>query len=562
MLNIATQALTISSIQWDYIIGGLALFLFGIEFMGNGLKSFAGDKLRDYIDKYTNKTWKGIIVGTIITVCIQSSSATSAIAISFVRAGLMKVEQSVGVIIGANIGTTITAFLIGLKVEEYALYFVFLGVLITLFSKRKKQTYLGEILLGFGILFFGLRLMGDELSKLGQMKEFATFATTMSNQPILGFLAGIGMTAVVQSSSATVGIIQKIYDSGALSLAATLPFVFGSNIGTTITGVFASLGGSTSAKRAAGINVLFNVLGSILFMLMLTPYVSFITKISEMFNIAPMMQIAIAHIIRALVISILAYPFVNKMVAIIKRIMPGDEEERIEVSFDNLDPQLAISLPSGALEVSKHVIIRMAELAIDSIKETQAFFNSKSGKHKQSAIQLEDAINTLDTKITEYLTSIAYETLSQNDMNDFIASLQVVKNIERIGDLAMNLNEFYDLVYDDKAFFSQDAMDDVNEMYKLIIEMLDLSTKYFMERSATVAEIIKEKENLLDMIENKARKKHFKRMSSNECTEAIAGSVYVDILSNLERMGDHANNITKVLMEPTPQHAFVETKKD
>lgn len=198
MLHIAASAMTPADISWDFIIGGLALFLFGIQFMGDGLKSIAGEKLREYIDRYTNKPWKGILVGSIITVFIQSSSATSAIAIGFVRAGLMSLEQSIGIIIGANIGTTVTAFLIGLKVEALALYFVFLGVLITLFAKRKKQTYMGQIVLGFGLLFFGLRLMGDELSKLGQMDFFTTLATTMQNQPILGFVSGTLMTAIVR----------------------------------------------------------------------------------------------------------------------------------------------------------------------------------------------------------------------------------------------------------------------------------------------------------------------------------------------------------------------------
>lgn len=183
------------------------------------------------------------------------------------------------------------------------MYFVFLGVLITLFAKRKKQTYMGQIVLGFGLLFFGLRLMGDELSKLGQMDFFTTLATTMQNQPILGFISGTLMTAIVQSSSAVVGIIQKIYDSGAMTLTAALPFVFGSNIGTTVTAVFASIGGSTSAKRAAAVNVLFNTIGSVIFMFLLTPYVDFIAFLSDKYSISPMMQIAIAHILRTIVIS-------------------------------------------------------------------------------------------------------------------------------------------------------------------------------------------------------------------------------------------------------------------
>ena len=289
MLFFATQSISEVSIRWDFIIGGLALFLFGIEFMGDGLKSIAGSKLRDYIDRYTSKPWKGMLVGMILTVVIQSSSATSAIAISFVRAGLMTLEQSVGIIIGANIGTTVTSFLIGLKVEALALYFVFLGVLIFMFGKRKKVTYAGQILLGFGMLFFGLRLMGDELSMLGHTEAFAALATAMADHPLLGIITGIIMTALVQSSSAMIGIVQKIYEAGGLTLTAALPLVFGSNIGTTITAIIASIGGSLSAKRSAAINVIFNVLGTILFMILLHPFAQFIETLSAQFDISPMM---------------------------------------------------------------------------------------------------------------------------------------------------------------------------------------------------------------------------------------------------------------------------------
>lgn len=553
-MHIGAEAVSLSAIQWDLIIGGLALFLFGIDFMGDGLKNAAGDKLREYIDKYTNKTWKGMLVGTVITLLIQSSSATSAIAISFVRAGLMKLDQSIGIIIGANIGTTITAFLIGLNVEDLALYFVFIGVLITMFAKRKKQTYYGQILLGFGLLFFGLKLMGDELSIVGELDIFASIATTMSDQPILSALGGTLLTAVVQSSSATVGIIQKIYDSGAITLYAALPFAFGAAIGTTITGVFASIGGSVSSKRAATINVIFNTFGAVLFLILLKPYGKFIEQLTVMFNLSPMMQIAFAHIIRALVISILWYPFINVLIGMSKKLIPGDGDERIEINFDTLDPKLAAQLPAGAIGVAKQATVKMAELAIDSIKDSKQFFETKSGKFKDSSRQLEDAINSLDTKITEYLTTITHEGLGVDDMDESLQTLQVVKNIERIGDIVMNLNEFYDQVYDDKEEFSEYAMEDVNEMYSIIIEMIDLSMGYFMEHDDALVDIVLEKENYLDLIETKARKKHFKRMSNNECTNAIATSVYVDILSNLERMGDHAHNIVKLMAPSVPIH--------
>lgn len=545
MLLFATETLSEVNISWDLIIGGLALFLFGIQFMGDGLKSIAGSKLRDYIDKYTNKPWKGILVGSVITVFIQSSSATSAIAISFVRAGLMTLEQSVGIIIGANIGTTVTAFLIGLKIEKFALYFVFIGVMITLFAKRKKATYAGQIVLGFGMLFFGLKLMGDELSNLGQMDAFANLATTMANQPVLGLFTGTIMTAVVQSSSAVIGIVQKIYDSGALTLYAALPLVFGSNIGTTITAVIASIGGSTAAKRSAAVNVLFNVLGAVLFMLLLGPYVELITYLAQRYNISPMMQIALAHIIRTLVISIIAYPFISTMVAIVKKVVPGDGEERIDVNMDNMDPKLAASLPSGALGVSKQVTIKMGELASDCILASRDYFNKQSGKYKDISRQYEDAINSLDAKITSYLMQIAHERLNEDDTNDFISNLQVIKNIERVGDLTMNLNEFFELAYDDKGLFSEHAIADVNEMYDTVLEMNQLALAYFMNHDqATIKELL-DKENYLDLVEEKARQRHFKRMASSQCSSAVAAGVYVDILGTLERIGDHIFNIVK-----------------
>ena len=544
MLHIAASAMTPANISWDFIIGGLALFLFGIQFMGDGLKSIAGEKLREYIDRYTNKPWKGILVGSIITVFIQSSSATSAIAIGFVRAGLMSLEQSIGIIIGANIGTTVTAFLIGLKIETLALYFVFLGVLITLFAKRKKQTYMGQIVLGFGLLFFGLRLMGDELSKLGQMDFFTTLATTMQNQPILGFISGTLMTAVVQSSSAVVGIIQKIYDSGAMTLTAALPFVFGSNIGTTVTAVFASIGGSTSAKRAAAVNVLFNIIGSVIFMFLLTPYVDFIAFLSDKYSISPMMQIAIAHILRTIVISILAYPCINLMVSAIKKIIPG-EEERIEVDLEGLDPKLAASLPAGALGVSKQVTVKMGELASDCIRASQEYFNKKSGKYRGMSSQYEDAINSLDSKITDYLMTIAHNSLSEHDTDEFINNLQIIKNIERVGDLTMNLNEFYELTYEDKGAFTDEAVGDVNEMYETVLEMNEIALNYFSTREEHYIQMINDKENYLDLVEEKARQRHFKRMAGEVCGSGVAASIFVDILGTLERIGDHIWNIVK-----------------
>ncbi|MGL5978777.1 MAG: Na/Pi cotransporter family protein [Erysipelotrichaceae bacterium] len=546
MLHIATDTLSWTSIQWDLIIGGFALFLFGIEYMGNGLKSIAGDKLRDYIDKYTTKPWMAIIIGALVTVFIQSSSATTAITIGLVRAGLMRLDQAVGIIMGANIGTTVTAFLIGLKVEKFALYFVFIGVLFVIFSKRKKMTYLGEIILGFGILFFGLKLMGDELKLIGKLPEFNDFAMLMAQQPLLGMLGGTLMTGLVQSSSAVIGIIQKLYESGAITLAAAIPFVFGSNIGTTITAIFAAIGGSLAAKRAAGVHVMFNVGGTIIFFFLIGPMVSLLTWMSAQYGIEPMLQIAIAHIIFNVSITILFYPFIKQLVNIVKRILPGEEAERIEVKLDHMDATIAQQLPSGALEVSKQATCKMGELSISSLQEGKQMFNTQASKYLHSAKQFEDIINSLDGKITSYLMKIAQENLGDHDTEQLIENLQIIKNIERIGDLNINLVNLFDMVYDEKGNFSKEAMQDINEMYDLVIEMVTLAMEFYDTRTPSLPAVIQDKENYLDLLEEKARKRHFHRMTTNDCAMGIAGSVYVDILANLERIGDHCCNIVKL----------------
>ena len=435
---ILTSTVTFMDIDWQAILGGLGLFLFGIKFMGDGLKSLAGDKLRDIIDKYTSKPWMGLIIGILVTVVIQSSSATTAITIGFVRAGLMRLDQTVGIIFGANIGTTITAFLVGLKVEKYSLFFIFVGAMMLLFSKRKKQGYIGEITLGFGMLFYGLMLMGDALKVLKDIQAFHDLTIAMSAHPWWAVGGGIIMTGVIQSSSAMIGIVQKIYESGGMPFAAALPFVFGSNIGTTITAALAAMGGSLASRRAAGIHTLFNVLMTIIAMLMLPLYLSLFAYLTGRFGIEPMMQIAVAHIIFNLVGTILFYPFIKQMVWIIKKTIRGDEKERIDINTEDFDSGLAHDLPTAALGVAKRATLKMGEISTEVIETAKQYLNKENKVNLDSISQLEDIINNFDTKITDYLLLISKEKLNEDDIEQNSINLQIVKNLERIGDLTTN----------------------------------------------------------------------------------------------------------------------------
>lgn len=534
------------------ILGGFALFLFGIYYMGEGLKNIAGDKLKYYIEKFTNKPWKGILVGTIITAFIQSSSATTAIAIGFVRAGLMKLDQVFGVIMGANIGTTITSFLIGLKVEEYALFFVFLGVLFVTFSSKKKVKYTGEIILGFGVLFYGLSLMGGELKNLKDLEQFTAFAKASNDNGLIGLFAGTIISGIIQSSSAFVGIVQKLYESNALTLLASIPLVLGSNIGTTVTAVLASLGGNTSSIRAATLHVFFNVLGTIIFMIFLIPFVSLIEAISAQLQLEPMMQIGTAHIIFNVVTTIVVYPFMKPIISLIKKIIRGEEENSINQI--ELDLSLATSLPAGALSLAKEQTLHMGNLGLDILSDSQRYFTTKDTKYRSNGRALEEAINTLDTKLTNYLMTIGRSNVGIQDTDEFIETLQVIKSIERIGDISTNLFEFYEIAIEQKGQFSDSAIQDINTMYGLVSDMVVLAIQNYKNKDNELIHLVFEKEDQLDALEKQARKNHLKRVGNNQAGNEIANTVYLDILSNIERIGDHAINIVKVSNNDIPLH--------
>lgn len=545
MITLLSGTYTFADLDWQSILGGFGLFLFGIKFMGDGLKAYAGDKLRDFIDRYTTKVWMGVLVGIVATILVQSSSASTAITIGFVRAGLMRLDQAVGIILGANIGTTTTAFLVGLKVEKYALYFIFIGAMMLLFSKRKKNAYLGEIVLGFGVLFFGLSIMGNALKLLKDIDAFHDLALLMSDSPLLAVTGGAVMTGLIQSSSAMIAIIQKIYESGGITFDAVLPFLFGSNIGTTVTAILAAMGGSLAARRAAGVHTLFNILVSIIAMILLVPYYNFIMFITERFSIEPMMQIAISHIVFNIGGTLLFYPFIKQLVWIIRKVIRGEEQERIEINTNDFDLQLAKSLPSAALEISKRATIKMGEITSECLLETRKLFNKEQKASVDTVSQLEDIVNNFDSKITDYLLIISKEGLSEKDTDANSINLQIVKNLERIGDLSMNLAEFYDLVYDSKEDFSPSALEDVNNMYEVTQHMLNRAIRIYAEDDFALTHSISEDESYVDLLEQKARQRHFERMRSSECTTAVGSSVFIDILGTLERIADHADNIAR-----------------
>ena len=536
--------MTLADIDWPMILAGLGLFLFGIEYMGDGLKGYSGDKMKDIIDKYTSSPFKGIVIGAFVTCLIQSSSGTTALAIGLIRSGLMTLEQSIGIIMGANIGTVITSVFVGLKVSQYAVYFIILGAAFLMFSKNKKTKYMGQIIFGFGCLFYGLELMGDNLANISKVPEFTQVANYLSQNPWLGLLGGTLLTTAVQSSAAVIAIAQQMYGAGAIGLSIALPFLFGSNIGTTITAVLASFGGTVPAKRAAFFHVLFNVVGSLLFMIVLSPFTLLIEWLAVALNILPELQLSVAHGIFNVVTTAFFFPLIPAIVKLIKKILPSSKKE-INMDLSELDQNVVQLFPSHALAIAKNKIIEMGHITIEAVEGIRAYFETKNPLAKDGVYEMENAINTLDSKITEYLVLISHETLNDHDSNDYLANMKTIKDFERIGDLCINIVKYYEAIYDEKEDFSPEAREDLEAMMDMVIDMLNHAVKAFDTHDLDDIVYVDDKEADLDYFNKKAKQRHIKRVGRKIENSALVNSTYVDILANLERMGDHCQNISE-----------------
>ncbi|KIL79700.1 Na/Pi cotransporter family protein [Bacillus badius] len=527
-------------------LGGLGIFLYGIKLMGDGLQQSAGDRLRDILDRFTTNPLMGVLAGILVTVLIQSSSATTVITVGLVSAGFMTLRQAIGVIMGANIGTTVTAFIIGIDVGAYALPILALGAVFIFFFKSKKMHNMGMILFGFGSLFFGLELMSDGMKPLRSLEKFHDLTVNMSSSPILGVVVGTIFTVIVQSSSATIGILQGLFSENLLDLNAALPVLFGDNIGTTITAILASIGASVAARRAAATHVLFNVIGTVIFLIILPLFTQFIHYLTGMLDLEPKMVIAFAHGTFNVTNTLIQLPFVGVLAMIVTKLIPG-EDTVIEYKAKHLDPIFIEQSPSIALGQAKEEVIRMGQFAVKGMEEVQLYLKTKNQKHADTATQVEEALNNLDKKITDYLVHLSGTSLSEAELEKHNMLIDAVRDIERIGDHCENIVELIDYQQANKVKITDQAMADLEEMFALTISAVNKSVKALDENDLNLAKEVAQKEDLIDKMERKLRKQHILRMNEGLCT-GQAGIVFVDIISNLERMGDHAVNIAEAIL--------------
>jgi len=547
------------------LMGGLGLFLFGMKIMSEGLQKIAGSRMRKILSALTSNRIVGTLVGIAVTAMIQSSSATTVMVVGFVNAGLMSLVQSIGVILGANIGTTVTAQLIAFKITKYALPAIGIGAGFKLFTKNKKWSYFGEILLGFGLLFFGLSVMKHAFDPLKTSDEFRQLFMIVGDNHLIGVMIGAILTMIVQRSSATIGITIALATSGILSFDASVALILGENIGTTITANLAAIGTNLAARRTAFAHFLFNSLG-VCYMLLFFPF--FLNFISSMtpgdadFVIQTQDQvarmggelgdkpfiarhIANTHTMFNIVNTIIFLPLVGVLAKLSTVVIRGREED-MEFHLKYLDNRV-LSTPPIALAQARSETRRMAQIAQEMVDETLLFLQDNDLKKLPGLEKKEDLTDVLQKEITDFLVKLSQKSITQETSQEVASMMNMVNDLERVGDHCENLWTLNQRKLDQKITFSEIAMNEISEISDLTREFLATIVQALGDKNTGIFDEAHRLEDGIDDIEERLRNNHIKRLNTGECT-VNSGLIFIDMLHNFEKIGDHTYNFAKAVV--------------
>lgn len=525
------------------LVGGLGLFLFGIKLMGEGLANLAGDKIKALFEKIAFSSPKGMLTGMIITAIIQSSSATTVMIIGFVNAGLINLYQATAVIMGANIGTTITGQIISLNFGKVIPAFIGLGTMMIVSFKRDKIKEIGNILLGAGILFLGMEFMKETMAPLAQSEILGNIIISLKGNIFLGIFLGVIMTATIQSSSASTGILIVLSESGLLPIEVAIPIVFGNNIGTCITALIASVGTLKNAKRAAVIHLLFNLIGTMIF-IPLIPLLKYVVILITPQDITR--QIANTHTIFNIVNVLIMIPFISYLISLAEGLIPGEDEyEDVRIKF--IDERI-LETPIIGVGQAMQEIFRMGKKARDNLVIAVEVFKTFNEEDVRRVYDNERLINLLEKEITTFLVKLSNTDLSEEQKNKVINMFYAVNDIERIGDHCKNIADLALEKMYNKVSLSEKAIEEISNVYKYTLDALNNSIISFREDNINKAEITLILEQNIDRLEEQYRISHINRLHSGKC-DAYSGAIFLDIISNLERIGDHANNIAEYVIK-------------
>lgn len=525
------------------LVGGLGMFLYGMGIMGDGLQKAAGDRMRRLLEILTTTPIRGVLIGAVVTAIIQSSSATSVMLVGFVNAGLMTLRQAFGVVMGANIGTTITAQLIAFDITALALPMVGIGFLINLVGRRKSQKYAGLVILGLGLLFLGLEAMSNAMKPLRDNEGFVHLMATFGRYPVLGLLIGVMMTCIIQSSSATIAILMAVASQGLITFDAALPILFGDNIGTCITAALASIGTSRAAKRTALAHGFFNTFGAIIFIIFLPQFKALVLAFSGNADINRL--IANAHTTFNLLNTAIWLFLVDVMVKIVMMILPGEKDEISGPRF--LDGHL-FNTPAVALGQVTKELVQMGNLTIEMMDRAQAAVVHKDMKSAARIFEVEKVVNHFQKEITQYLADLSQKSLSEEQSDRLINLMHVVNDIERVGDHLENIAELAEFREDSRIEFSELAYKELSAFFAQVKQTFSETLRALETDDYTLARSVLRLENETDQMERELRNNHIFRLNEGACIPK-AGIIYLDILSNLERVSDHAANIAQAVLD-------------
>lgn len=542
------------------MLGGLALFLYGMNAMGDGLAKVSGGKLERILEKLTSSPIKAVLLGCGVTAVIQSSSATTVMVVGFVNSGIMKLEQAVGVIMGANIGTTVTSWMLSLtgiesdnffmqllKPTSFSPVLALVGVILIMFVKSEKKHDIGAILLGFAILMFGMEMMSGAVEPLADVPEFTNILTMFSN-PILGLIAGTVLTAVIQSSSASVGILQALCATGSVSFATALPIIMGQNIGTCVTAMISSIGAKKNAKRAALVHLYFNIIGTLVFMIAFYS-INAVVHFSFLGHSANAAGIAVIHSVFNIVATVLLLPFRKGLVKLACLTMPDSEEDlALAAKDENVLDVRFLEKPAFAVQQAKHAAVDMAEVSRRAVFTAMDLLTDFNEEKADQVERYEQKVDHYEDEIGTYLMQISGGQISREDSQTVAMLLHSIGDFERISDHAMNLCEVARQMQKKEGKFSKKAVEELKIYTDAVREIIAMSYQAFEEEDLKKAEMVEPLEEVIDHIDKEEKKRHMKRLRKEKCTIEL-GFCLSDIAMNLERIADHCSNIAVYMIQ-------------
>ncbi|MBQ7919251.1 MAG: Na/Pi cotransporter family protein [Lachnospiraceae bacterium] len=563
---------------WIAMLGGVALFLYGMNMLGDGLAAASGGKLEKILEKLAGNPIKAVLVGAGVTAVIQSSSATTVMVVGFVNSGIMKLSQAVGIIMGANIGTTMTAWILSLaeiegtafllklcKPTNFSPIMALIGIIIIMFSKKEKHRNIAEILIGFAILMYGMDTMSTSVEPLADDPTFTGLLVKFSN-PILGLLAGLILTAIIQSSSASVGILQALAVSGAIGYSSVIPIIMGQNIGTCVTAMISSIGANKNAKRASLVHLYFNIIGTIIFMTVFY-IVNAVVELPFMSELATASGIATLHSCFNIFATIILLPFSKGLVALATKTIKDDPEDKVKSRTDEvlgwLDSRF-LETPSYAIEQSKKVADEMAKLSQEAIALALPLLDKYDETVAQRVVDLEREVDVFEDRLGTYLVQVSSKNLSEKDSQVVSELLHCIGDFERISDHARNLKEAAQEMAEKNLSFSEEASAELVQYRNAISDIIQITMDCFANDDLEMAKQVEPLEEVIDGISDEIKQRHIKRLREGKCTIEL-GFILSDVSTNLERISDHCSNIAVCLLEVHENefdtHAYIKSLK-